>query len=90
MRYGKTEVEFLEGGISDHSLSVISVGKLQSFGPKPFKFFGYWAENENFLNWVAEGWNIRIEGVPMFKLYAKIKSLKGILKTKECRAIWRD
>lgn len=62
-RYGKTEVEFLEGGISHHSPAVISVGKLQGFGPKPFKFFG-------FLDWVAEGWNLRMERVPLFKLYA--------------------
>ncbi len=33
--------------------------KVQSFGPKPFEFFGYWHENENFLSCVAEGWNTR-------------------------------
>lgn len=40
----------MEGGMSDHSPAVISVGKFQTFGPKPFKFFGYWSENENFLS----------------------------------------
>ena len=28
---------------------------LQSFGPKPFKFYSYWLEHKDFLNWVKEG-----------------------------------
>jgi hypothetical protein len=39
--FGKTIVEFIAGGISDHSYAVISVGRIQSFGPKPLKFFNY-------------------------------------------------
>ena len=39
--FGSTAVEFLVGGISDHSPAVITVGTLQSFGPKPFKFYNF-------------------------------------------------
>ena len=50
--FGKIIVEFQSGGVSDHSPAVISVGSLQNFGPKPFKFFNYWLEHKEFLNWV--------------------------------------
>ncbi|KAK3199256.1 hypothetical protein Dsin_022671 [Dipteronia sinensis] len=80
--YGNTQVDFLEPGISDHSPSVVTVGKLKSFGPRPFKFFSFWAENADFLNWVEEGWRLNVEGVPMFRLYAWLKAVKRILKDK--------
>ena len=61
--FGKTIVEFKSGGISDHSPIFVSVGIMQSFGPKPFKFFSYWLEHKDFLNWVEEGWNVQVNGV---------------------------
>jgi hypothetical protein len=78
--FSKTIVELHSGGISDHSPAIISVGKLQNFGPKPFKFFTYWLEHKGFLDWVKEGWDIQVDGVPMFQLYAKLKSVKVVLK----------
>jgi hypothetical protein len=53
--YGNTQVDFLEAGVLDHSPSVITVGRLKSFGPCPFKFFSYWAENPDFLSWMSKG-----------------------------------
>jgi hypothetical protein len=32
--FANTAMEFLEGGISNHSLALVSVGKYKSFGPK--------------------------------------------------------
>jgi hypothetical protein len=32
------------------------------------------------LDWVKEGWDIQVDGVPMFQLYAKLKSVKVVLK----------
>jgi hypothetical protein len=78
--FNKTIVEFHSGGISDHSLAIISIGKLQNFGPKPFKFFNYWLEHKGFLDWVKKGWDMQVDGVPMFQLYAKLKSVKVVLK----------
>jgi hypothetical protein len=78
--FGKTIVEFHFGGISDHFPIVISVGILQSFGPKPYKFYNYWLEHQGFLNWVKEGWNIQVDGVPMYQLYVKLRYVKAMLK----------
>jgi hypothetical protein len=39
--FGSTSVEFLERGISDHSLAFISVARFVSYGPKPFKSFNF-------------------------------------------------
>jgi hypothetical protein len=47
--FGKTIVEFCPWDISDHSPAVISIGRMQSFGNKPFKFFNYWVEHKDFL-----------------------------------------
>lgn len=77
-----TEVEFLPGGISNHSAAMISVGKLKNFGSRPFKCFGFWSEHDDFLCWVAEGRQIRVEGSPLYYLYSKLRSVKRILKTK--------
>jgi hypothetical protein len=59
-------VEFLSGGISDHSPAIVSIGTLQSFGPKPFKFYNFWIEYKGFLDWVKEGLSFQAEGFPMF------------------------
>ena len=61
---------------------MVTMDKLRSFGPRPFKFFSFWAKNANFLNWVEEGWSLYVEGVSMFRLYARLKAIKRILKDK--------
>jgi hypothetical protein len=53
---------------------------MQSFGPKPFKFFNYWVEHKDFLSWVNEGWDIQVDGVPMYQLYITLKAIKYVLK----------
>jgi hypothetical protein len=39
--FGNTSIEFLEGGLSDHSPALVTVAKFISYGPKPFKFFNF-------------------------------------------------
>jgi hypothetical protein len=51
--FADTAIEFLEGGISNHSLALVFVGKYKSFGPKPFKFFNFWVEHKEFLEGYA-------------------------------------
>lgn len=80
--FPNTSVEFLERGVSDHSPSIVVIDKIDSFGPKPFKFFNFWAEHKDFLDWVAEGWCIEVEGYSMFQLYTRLKVVKSILKKK--------
>jgi hypothetical protein len=44
--FPNSSVDFLERGILDHSPALVSIGKLSSFGPKPFKFFNFWADHK--------------------------------------------
>lgn len=81
-KFGKTCVNFPPGGVSDHSPTVITVGTLLSFGPKPFKFFNYWLEHKNYSEWFMTCRNQEFQGVPMYKLCRKLKSLKAVLKGK--------
>jgi hypothetical protein len=78
--FGKTIVEFKSGGVSDHSPAIISVGSLQRFGPKPFKFFNYWVEHKEYMSWVKEGWDFQVDGIPRYQLYARLKVLKNVLR----------
>jgi hypothetical protein len=86
--FGRTIVEFLPKGISNHSPALIFVGIMQSFGPKPFKFLNYWLDHEGFLNWVDNGWSIQVEGYPMYRLYVKLKAVKSCAKGTEFGLFW--
>jgi hypothetical protein len=69
----------------NHSHALVSIERVKSFGPKPFKFFNFWANHRLFFDWV-EGWRISINGYSMFQLYTKLNAVKKILKAKnlEC------
>lgn len=79
--FGNSSVEFLERGGPD-SPSLVSLAASVSYGPKPFKYFNFWADHKHFLDWVMEGWQIEVAGYSMYILYAKLKSVKRILKIK--------
>ncbi|XP_028097019.1 uncharacterized protein LOC114296888 [Camellia sinensis] len=71
---------FLPSGISDHSPAVIHISdKVTSF-KKPFKYFDFWADHEDFCSVVSTIWNQYIQGVPMFRVCQKLKNLKPALK----------
>jgi hypothetical protein len=80
--FGNIAVEFLERGVLNHSPILVYVQQFISYGPKPFKFFKFWANHPQFLDWIAEGWSINVEGYSMFRLYSKLKTVKRILKVK--------
>jgi hypothetical protein len=81
-RFGRTCVDFPSNGISGHSPAIIYVGTMVSFGPKPFKFFTYWLENKEYMDWLTTSWNQEYRGVPMYKLCMKLKAFKAISKGK--------
>ncbi|XP_062158093.1 uncharacterized protein LOC133865680 [Alnus glutinosa] len=58
--FSNTAMEFLERGVSDHSPALVTVAKPVSNGPKSFKFFNFWAEHKNFLEWIEEGWRVEV------------------------------
>ncbi|XP_028070654.1 uncharacterized protein LOC114273089 [Camellia sinensis] len=71
---------FLPSGISDHSAVVIYISdKVTSF-KKPFKYFDFWADHEDFCSVVSTIWNQYIQGVPMFRVCQKLKNLKPAVR----------
>lgn len=84
--FSNTAMEFLERGVSDHSSALVAIAKQISYGPKPFKYFNFWFDHKNFLQWVEDGWRTEVEGFSMFRFYSKLKSTKAVLKVKnrEC------
>jgi len=44
---------------------------------KPFKLFDYWMKHPDFNTIVSQVWEDLREGVPMYKLVCKLKSLSS-------------
>jgi hypothetical protein len=80
--FSNTAVEFLERWVSDHSSALVTVAKQISNDPKPFKYFNFWFDHKNFLQWVEDGWRTKVDGFSMFRFYSKLKSTKTVLKVK--------
>ena len=41
-------------GILDYCLALTTFRNSPNFGAKPFKFFNYWVDHANFVDWVQE------------------------------------
>lgn len=78
-------VEYLSSGLSDHSPLVIR-GDIQiRQGGRPFKFFNYMAEHQDFGQVVREGWNTTVKEHAMFELWENLKYVKIGLKKLQSR-----
>jgi len=64
-KFGRTCIDFPSSRVSNHSFAIISVGTMVSFGLKPFKFFTYWLDNKEYMDWLNTSWNQECRGVPM-------------------------
>ncbi|XP_021852263.2 uncharacterized protein [Spinacia oleracea] len=73
-------VDYLNPGISDHSPLLLSCNINVKTGGRPFKFFNYMADHDEFMQVVQEKWNISVNGTPMFTVWQKMKAIKGGLK----------
>ncbi|XP_048492953.1 uncharacterized protein LOC125493541 [Beta vulgaris subsp. vulgaris] len=71
---------FISEGISDHCACVLKLDNTLIEKARPFKFCNMWALDDSFLDIVQTGWQVRIEGVPMFRVVSKLKKLKQSLK----------
>ncbi|KAL7246796.1 hypothetical protein ACSBR2_001828 [Camellia fascicularis] len=71
---------FLPSGVSDHSPTVVSFCPVVAKSRKPFKFFDFWADHNDFLPRVFDVWRKYIRGSPMFRVCQKLQTLKPILK----------
>ncbi|KAL0295111.1 UNVERIFIED_CONTAM: hypothetical protein Sradi_6852300 [Sesamum radiatum] len=68
------------GCLSDHSPDIVSILDLPASQPKPFRFFNMWADHQDFMATVENGWNLNVDGTAQFCLCRKLKALKGHLK----------
>jgi hypothetical protein len=69
------------GAFSDHSGAHIRIGGSCPPGCRPFKFFNMWVEHPEYAGLISDGWQLPVEGSPMFVLCRKLKSLKQPLKS---------
>ncbi|KAL0347780.1 UNVERIFIED_CONTAM: hypothetical protein Scaly_1794000 [Sesamum calycinum] len=68
------------GCLSDHSPGIVSILDPPASQPKPFRFFNMWADHQDFIATVENGWNLNVDGTAQFCLCRKLKALKGHLK----------
>ncbi|KAL0332772.1 UNVERIFIED_CONTAM: hypothetical protein Scaly_2178700 [Sesamum calycinum] len=68
------------GCLSDHSPGIVSILDPPASKPKPFRFFNMWADHQDFMATVENGWNLNVDGTAQFCLCRKLKALKGHLK----------
>jgi hypothetical protein len=45
-------------------------------------------EHVNYLDWVATGWGVDVQGYAMYQLYTRLKFVKAILKEKNTTVFW--
>ena len=66
--------------ISDHIAICLGIDA-HDWGPKPFKFFNHWLDNDDFNVLVEEKWkNYNVQGFVGFRLLQKMKMLKSDIK----------
>ncbi|XP_062099719.1 uncharacterized protein LOC133805553 [Humulus lupulus] len=78
--YGAAEVHFMNEGLFDHSLAILTVTPVLVTGRKPFKYFRMWKSFPGFQDLVHNDWIRPIDGTLMYKVVQKLKRLKSTLR----------
>ncbi|XP_028063083.1 uncharacterized protein LOC114266401 [Camellia sinensis] len=71
---------FLPSGISDDFPCVVDLNPLAKSFVKPFKFFDFLRDHEDFIPSVSSVWCKLLRGSPMFRIFQKLKAIKPVLK----------
>ncbi|XP_028095882.1 uncharacterized protein LOC114295781 [Camellia sinensis] len=79
-KFPESTATFLPAGISDHSSVVVNISVNSSSFTKPFKYFDFWSRHPDFLSTISSTWVQYIRGVPMFRIFQKLRQLKVSLK----------
>ncbi|XP_074305113.1 uncharacterized protein LOC141640051 [Silene latifolia] len=74
-----TCASFLPASISDHSPVLVTVFEDKHVGSR-FSFLNSWVEHPDYHNLVSKAWQEPVAGSTMFKLFKKLKNVKGKLK----------
>ena len=67
-------------GISDHSPIITLLDYSSNWKPKPFKFFNFWMNHQEFMPILIEAWDVEMDGNPMMRLFRKLNRVKVSLK----------
>lgn len=78
--YDLSSAAFLPRGLSDHFLATLSFGLAKVKLHKPFQVFHHLLDHDDFMNSVAQAWNIHVRGNPWTILISKLKAVKTVLK----------
>jgi len=74
-------VDFLPSGcLSDHSPCVVSLLERPRAVNRPFRFWNFLADHEDFRDTVRSVWDLEVEGSSQFRFCRKLKLLKSPLK----------
>lgn len=65
----------------DHTPVVLVTSHCNTGRVKPFRYFNMWSMTEGFMERVKETWRMHVQGVPMFQIVTKLRSLKKFLKS---------
>lgn len=74
-----SEVNFVPQNLSDHCPAILYTGLKMSHIPKPFQFFNYIIELDNFIKVVKKAWDTPCDGPPLQILSDKLKCVKKAL-----------
>ncbi|XP_075074577.1 uncharacterized protein LOC142162154 [Nicotiana tabacum] len=74
------EVVVRDPYFSNHALLCITLTEQQNKCVEPFKFLNYLADHHEFLQIVERTWNTPVQGIPMERLWLKLKMMKQQMK----------
>ncbi|XP_058776403.1 uncharacterized protein LOC131650721 [Vicia villosa] len=82
LRYPKSDVEFCQAHISDHSPIIVKIAgrEIEQMAHRQFKFLNCIAEQPQFGDIVTNSWNSRSTRQPQYQLWHKLMRLKPELK----------
>lgn len=69
-------VRILNSGCSDHSPLLLDCGGHRNIPARRFKFLNCLVDHKDFLSAVSNGWACSVSGVPMYKVWNKLKSVR--------------
>ncbi|XP_060960756.1 uncharacterized protein LOC133031294 [Cannabis sativa] len=66
--------------VSDHCVCIISMRVDENIGRKPFRYYNFWADHQEFKKVVMEDWSRLVQAVGLKSLFLKLMRLKHKLK----------
>ena len=68
--------EYHSFATSDHAPMALRLIATANSGPKPFRYFNYWANCEGFKEVITSAWSIVVPGYSQYQVVQKLKDVK--------------